>query len=397
MTTGPVRTFELAEYTSTEYDIQELSYDSAITLWQNYPAQMVLEFPSPKTNNRWRLTPQGWVGQIPVSRDLVLRLNPKTKIQNIFRMLEYAYRLRQFFLPKGVIDASAIEDIFKSLAVVLSRRVITRARKGFYRAYVEKHGNLAYLRGRLDLSRISCAPWKVELPCHYWLHTFDIEDNRILAWTLFLIGRSSLMAQSQDTIVGSAFRTLQGSVDVHQYGPESCVNRRYNRLNDDYHSMHALCRFFLSHTGPTHQSGENAMLPFLIDMGKLYESFVAEWLRTRLPSELIVKSQERVILGGGSPTFIVDITLYKAVNGQPLQVLDTKYKVPDRPAPEDIYQVVTYAKLMNCRQAVLVYPAQLDRMLDIEIGDVRVRTLTFAVDGDLEDAGQAFLSQLLLV
>jgi 5-methylcytosine-specific restriction enzyme subunit McrC len=396
MTTHALRTIELAEYAITELDNKELSHESAIALWQNYSAQIVVEFPSPKTDNRWRLTPQGWVGQIPISRELVLRLNPKTKIQNIFRMLEYAYRLRQFLMPKGMIDAGDVEDVFERLAVILSRRVVARARRGFYRAYVPRRETLAYLRGRLDVVHVSRAPWKVELPCRYSVHTADIEDNRILAWTLFLIGRAGLAGKTQGSMISRAFRTLQGSVLLNQYGPESCMNRRYNRLNDDYESMHALCRFFLSHTGPTHQHGENAMLPFLIDMRKLYESFVAEWLRMQLPEKFNIKSQERVILGAGSPIFVVDLVLRDAFTDQPLRVLDTKYKVPERAGQEDIYQIVTYAKLMKCREAILIYPARLGQSLDINVGDVHVRSLTFALDGDLDEAGHAFLSNLLL-
>jgi len=390
----PPRTIQLGEYASTELDAEALPEESAIALWRNYAAQVIVDFPSPKTGNRWILTPQGWVGQIPISPDLVLRLNPKTKVQNIFRMLEYAYRLRQFLMPPGLIDAGDIEDVFERLAVVLSRRVVARARKGFYRAYVPRQENLAYLRGRLDVRNVSRSPWKVELPCRYSLHTADIEENRILAWTLFLVGRAGFAKKIQRSLISRAFRTLQGAVLLNQYGPESCANRRYNRLNDDYESMHALCRFFLSHTGPTHQRGENAMLPFLIDMSKLYESFVAEWLRERLPKRFNIKSQERIILGEGAPIFIVDLVLCDALTGQPLGVLDTKYKVPERAGQEDIYQIVTYAKLMNCREAILIYPTRLGQSLDINIGDVHVRSLTFALDGDLEQAGQEFLSKL---
>ena len=394
MTAGAVRTIDLVEYESTELDRTELSDELAGVLWPHYAAQINVDFPSPKTANRWVLRPQGWVGQIPISRELILRLNPKTEIRNIFRMFEYAYRLRQFLMPEGIIETGALEDVFESLAVVLSRRVIARARKGFYRAYVPLTADLTYLRGRLDVGRLCRAPWNVKLTCQYSDHTPDVEDNRIPAWTLFLIGRAGLGGEKRGNVVGRAFRTLQGSVTLTNYGPESCVDRRYNRLNEDYASIHALCRFFLSHTGPTHRGGAHGMLPFLIDMAQLYEAFVAEWLRIHLPSQFTIKRQERVIFGAGSPEFIIDLVLYDELGKQPLWVLDTKYKAPSHAAQEDIYQIVTYAKLMNCREAILIYPIGLAQPLDIEIGDVHVRSLRFAVDGDLERAGQDFLSLL---
>jgi 5-methylcytosine-specific restriction enzyme subunit McrC len=101
MKSRPPRTIELGEYASTELDAKALSEESAIALWRTYAAQILVDFPSPKTGNKWILTPQGWVGQIPIAPNLVLRLNPKTKIQNIFGMLEYAYRLRQFLMPRA--------------------------------------------------------------------------------------------------------------------------------------------------------------------------------------------------------------------------------------------------------------------------------------------------------
>jgi 5-methylcytosine-specific restriction enzyme subunit McrC len=131
-------------------------------------------------------------------------------------------------------------------------------------------------------------------------------------------------------------------------------------------------------------------------MAKLYESFVAEWLYINLPPPFTVRSQHRVICGAGSPAFVIDLVLYDERTNLPLFVLDTKYKAPGRAAKEDIYQVVTYAKLMNCREAILIYPIGLEWPLDIEIGDVRVRSVEFAIDADLENAGTTFLSMLAL-
>jgi 5-methylcytosine-specific restriction enzyme subunit McrC len=396
VTADALRTIELNEYAPRKLDLTELSENVAVTLWQKYAAQINVDFPSPKTDNRWVLTPQGWVGQIPLTRDLTLRLNPKTPVNNIFGMFEYAYRLRQFLMPEGMVETDALEDVFEHLAVVLSRRVIARARKGLYREYVAVSANLTCLRGRLDVGRLSRAPWKVELACDYSNHTSDIDDNRIVSWTLFLIGRAGLGGERHGNVVGRAFRALQGTVALTQYGPESCVDRHYNRLNEDYASIHALCRFFLSHTGPAHRDGEHAMLPFLIDMAKLYESFVAEWLRMHLPQQFTMGSQQHVICGVGSPPCVIDLVLYDELTKQPIQVLDTKYKAPGRAVKEDIYQIVTYAKLLNCREAVLVYPIELEWPLDIEIGDVRIRSLTFAIEGNLDTAGHAFLSMLAL-
>jgi hypothetical protein len=90
--------------------------------------------------------------------------------------------------------------------------------------------------------------------------------------------------------------------------------------------------------------------------------------------------------------FIIDLVICDLETGRTLCVLDTKYKCPDTPANDDISQVVTYAEIKGCADAILVYPRDLDANLDERLGDIRVRNLAFRIDGDLESAGQAFLA-----
>ncbi len=106
------------------------------------------------------------------------------------------------------------------------------------------------------------------------------------------------------------------------------------------------------------------------------------------------KAQERVTLGTAQELhFDIDLTLYDAETGAALCVLDTKYKAPDKPSHADIFQIMAYAEVKHCREAVLIYPTPVP--FDERLGEMRVRSLTFATEGDLEQAGQAFLGQLL--
>jgi hypothetical protein len=76
-----------------------------------------------------------------------------------------------------------------------------------------------------------------------------------------------------------------------------------------------------------------------------------------------------------------------------LAVVDTKYKVPDSPSTADVSQVVAYAEAKGCQEAVLVYPIPLKKPLrDTRIGKIRVRTLAFRLDGDLDTNGLSFRS-----
>lgn len=391
------RTIELTEYVAELLPLEAIPDTVGEVLWRNYGDQVAVDFPSPKTNGQWRLTAQGWVGYIPLTPELGLSLQPKVELGNIFRMLEYAYRLRSFRLLDSLIDCHSLEEFYERLANVLARRVLDRGRKGFYRTYLAETERLPYVRGRLNLRQAIQAPWDVKLQCHYEEHTSDIEENQILAWTLWRIARSGMCTERVLPTVRRAYRALQGLATLTPYTPQACVGRLYNRLNDDYQPLHALCRFFLEHSGPSHEIGDHTMLPFLVNMERLYELFVAEWLKAHPSHDFELKAQEKVDIDqAGTLHFDIDLVLYDSA-GTTRCVLDTKYKTPSSPAPSDVAQVMAYAEAKGCREAVLVYPVPLDKPLDKCIGNIHVRSLTFSLDGDLEGAGQVLVQNLLAI
>ena len=86
--------------------------------------------------------------------------------------------------------------------------------------------------------------------------------------------------------------------------------------------------------------------------------------------------------------------LYDAATHQAICVLDTKYKVPEQPTATDVSQVVTYAVIKGCQNAILIYPVAPSAPLDQQLREIRVRSLAFSVKEDLEQVGQAFVREL---
>lgn len=391
-----MRIIELTEYAPSRFHREEISDKIGEVLWRNYSNQIAVDFPSPKTGWEWQLTAQGWVGHIPLAPDFNIFLRSKVRLGNLFRMLEYAYRLKNFQFLKGMIESQSLEEFYEQLASVLCKRILDRGRKGFYRTYLSQTENLPYLCGRLDVQRLMRAPWDVNLLCHYHDHTANAEENQILAWTLSKILRSGMCTERVLPFVRRAFRTLQSFSSLIPCSPHDCIGRLYNRLNNDYEPMHALCRFFLEHSGPSHESGDHSMLPFLVDMARLYELFVAEWLIAHLPIKLKLKFQEKVDIDNqGVLHFAIDLVLYDTTTGEALCVLDTKYKTPETPSTDDIAKVAAYAEVKGCNKAFLAYPTMLEYRLDVKIGHVIIRAMQFSLDSDIEEAGQAFLRNLL--
>lgn len=389
-----VKIIELIEYKPSHIPRNDIPLSLVEVLRKKHKERVKIDLKDTQCGDMWQLTSQGWVGYIPLTPEFTIKLEPKVKIKNLFGMLEYDYNLQSFHFLNGLIDCDTLEEFYDRLAAILARRILDRCRQGLYRAYLPKTDRLAYIRGRLNVQQAIQKPWNVKLPCHYEEHTGDIEDNQILAWTLRCISRTGLCRESTRTLVRQCDRALQGFVTLKPFKPQDCVGRKYHRLNQDYQTLHALCRFFLAHTGPSHETGNNTMLPFLVDMAQLYELFVAEWLKENVPKCFSVKLQYPVIIDENRDPFRIDIILCDAATGETRYILDTKYKISDGVASDDLHQMRSYAAAIKCSQAVLIYPKHLKKVLDTKNNDIRVRSLTFSLDDDLQQAGESFLQNL---
>ncbi|HXF64306.1 MAG TPA: hypothetical protein VNK95_21940 [Caldilineaceae bacterium] len=398
----PRTVYTLVEQQPLALPAPALPEEAAAALWRRYRAQVEVEPPSFKTGGEWRLTSQGWAGFLPVTCQIGLLLQPKIALHDLFGMLEVAYDLRGFHVLDGVFAVTSLPALYERLALILARRVLARARQGFYRAYRQQNERITPLRGRIQLAEALRTPAEPALPCTYQEVTTDIDDNRILAWTLYTILRSGLCGPHSLPEVQRAFRLLAAQATLAPMPAAACRGRAYSRLNDDYRAMHALCAFILEHSGPGHQPGDQEMAPFLVDLARLFEQFVARWLATRLGDGYRVASQVRTRVGTAGEVnnaqaglhFAIDLVVTDA-QGRPRWVLDTKYKTPaSGPDGADVAQVLAYAQVQGAPEAVLVYPAPLAQPLDVWVNGVRVRTLAYRLDGDLETAGAAFIAAL---
>ena len=397
MTTLTTEPLVLTEFVERTFSREELSDDLGMQLWETYgssPQRISVEFPSPKTDNKWVLKNLGYVGLIPLGRDHTLSLQPKVPVTNVFRMLEYAYRLDIFRKGDDLVGARSMRELYESLARVLSRRVRDRGRKGLYRTYIGREERLSVVRGRLDMRDLQRLHADPRLLCRFEEHTPDNEDNQILLDALDRVLRSGLCSAEAQAEVREAHRVLRAAASPATFGERNLLGRSYTRLNHDYRGLHALARFFVAHTGPTHRSGAAGMAPFLIDMAELFERFVAAWLHEHLPPGLYTRAQET---GSYDPEgdigYRIDLVLYDAA-GVPLAVLDTKYKRDTMSSSNDVAQVVCYASRKGCRHAFLVYPSALEEPKAFSVGGISVSAAGFPLDRDFGAAGTSLLRRM---
>jgi 5-methylcytosine-specific restriction enzyme subunit McrC len=115
-------------------------------------------------------------------------------------------------------------------------------------------------------------------------------------------------------------------------------------------------------------------------------------LRAHLPERFSLQIQSHFTIADNNDLrFIIDLVLTDVQSGETICVLDTKYKRPQAPAQSDIEQAIAYAVAKGSREAILVYPVEIDRPLDADIGGIHVRSMTFSLEDDLEAAGNQFL------
>ena len=385
----------LVEYESRFLPQSDLTEEEAHKLYLQFGDKIAVEWPTPKTGNRWQLTSLGWVGFIPIGEGRGISLQPKVSLENLFRMLEHAYDLRSFKLLEGLYDCESIRDFYERLATILAKRLLDRARQGLYTTYKEEEDHLSFIRGRIDILGLARKPSKATVLCHYEDHTIDVEDNQIVAWTLYTILRSGICADRTIPILRKAERVLRHSVSLQPFSDFDCIGRDYNRLNMDYEILHKLCRFFLENTGPTQNLGDRSMVPFLVDMARLFELFVARWLNQSLAEQYLLKSQETFTIGEkGALKMVMDLVIYDRQSRLPLCVLDTKYKARNTVSNDDYNQAVAYADAAGCKNAILIYPKELDYPFDEKAGAIRVKTAVFDIGSDLDQAGKKLMERL---
>ncbi|HZD11628.1 MAG TPA: restriction endonuclease, partial [Candidatus Binatia bacterium] len=357
-------TITLQEYKTIQLPASTLTQEAGTLLWRTYDKErgvLSVAFPSPRNDQQWELTPRGWVGLIRATPQLELSLEPRMPVDDLFGMLEVALGLRSFHFLPGIVFSDSLAALYERLAVALAQRVLRRARKGLYGGYEVRRERLLFVRGRMALGVVRRPAAQPSVTCDYEEFTVDVPHNQILAWTLSCIAQARFCSEPAQAMVRRALRTVTSHVSLTPVTAGDCVARDYGRLDADYAEMHALCRFFLEHHSPTHRSGEKPMIPFLVNMPRLYEQFAAQCLREQLPPPWSLASQEMVSIAGNGRDvesgvrFTIDLVLYDGAD-VPRVVLDTKYRPVQRADAEDVAQVVAYAQSKGCRQAVLIYP-----------------------------------------
>jgi 5-methylcytosine-specific restriction enzyme subunit McrC len=266
------------------------------------------------------------------------------------------------------------------LADGLLRQVDALTRAGPACGYIATEGAWPYLRGRLDWARQSREPAESSrlLHCQADEWTVDIPANQIIRATLDLLAEHAATLSPAVRQQLTTLRAAWGGVSPRW--PSEAERRLLvgQPQAARYASIHAACERLQA---CLHGAG----VGFLLDMGRLFERFIARQL---LATGLAVQCQSTFALTGSlaqpGPRFTPDLVVYGATG--PTLVADTKWKHlhHGQPEPADLYQIIAYATMLGVGHAVLIYPGRANRTVavwEVPPHSLRVSVLTVRLDG----------------
>ena len=332
---------------------------------------------------RNRLRFRGWCGVISFG-DLTLEILPKIhgtenspgnarKLLVIMLSAVHKLDLRSTGEAPLSLQKMVLLDLFiLSFAEKLQQLV----QRGIPRAYIPREENLNVVRGKIMVSRQirENVCHKNRIWCGYDEFLEDTVMNRIIKITLKHLSRfaRSLLVQQKLEQLRAVY------ADITDAWPCDGDWERlsFDRTNEEWQEILSQCRWFLSGMSPDIYSGSQQAISLLFEMNMLFEEYIAVELKKALRDThdvLAQKPQKKLLQkADGTRLFTMKPDLYvrSKATGQPVAILDTKWKLLDAEERQmgvsqaDLYQMYTYAGSYDVPQVLLLYPRQagLDRI-----------------------------------
>ena len=325
--------------------------------WLLGPASSVFSLVPIAGSDAWWLGCGPTVGVVALPSGRLVRCNPKAPVRNVFFMLATAYGFRDPFLDQPI-EFERIDELFDFLVEHLANLVDQRLEAGLYRSYVEREENLAAVRGRIMIAHDvrQNAILRHRTYCLYSEFTWDIPENRIIRQTVFAMSRLVRRPDLQRRL--AALDRMLGEIDPAPLPPAVFSTFHYHRMNDDYRTIHRLCELLLQGASVSERFGDYGFRAFLLDMNRLYESFLTVALREALPHPWSTVDQHWSHLDDARSIAIrPDLVLMH--EGKRTLIGDAKYKLraTNDAIHHDLYQVLAYCTAEGIDRGMLIYPA----------------------------------------
>ncbi len=257
-------------------------------------------------------------------------------------------------------------DLLEIIISIFARRLQNEVRKGLSHSYQQHSGDLAVLRGKLNVTRqfTEFAANPQFLACYYDEFSANNSLNQLLLCTLLFLRHRSNHIDTQRLLseIEAHFE------DVETLPPQIALFQKIslNRTNKNWDVLVRFARVLLSSHYQTTHSGTRDGIALLFDMNRLFESYiacVAQRTLTKKGYKVYVQRPQRYLAKdtNGKHAFMTKPDLY-IEHGDKKMVLDTKWKFVDQTntnfgvTQADAYQMHGYAHIYKAQSTVLIYP-----------------------------------------
>ena len=274
------------------------------------------------------------------------------RIQNIYYMLAYAFQTLDNQGMKSV-ETESFENTAELFAEILIRGLKIQIKCGLGQEYVLKTEALSSVRGKINVSESvkTNSIVKKQLICTYDEFSVNSRLNQIIKSTIMLLLKKVSAERRRELRKLLCYMNEVDVIDLHSVQ----WNIRFNRNNQSYRMMIAVCYLTVKGLLQTQSDGSIKLMDFLDEqrMSRLYEKFILEYYRREFPQLSVSSSQIRWQLDDDYdemlPVMQSDIMLrYK----EKVLIIDAKYYSRATQVQYDkhtfhsnnLYQIFTYVK-----------------------------------------------------
>jgi 5-methylcytosine-specific restriction enzyme subunit McrC len=337
----------------------------------------------------------------------------QTATRNLLALLTYTHDLQLRARDLAELKERP-SDWFELLTRLFASELHTQLRSGLEHSYIHHEDNLPVIRGRWLISR--------QLAMHPHIrHRFDVSYdefspetplNQIFRFVTQKLLLVTLDAQNRRYL--QVIRDWLDEIPTIDEPIQSLISKvNFSRLNDRFRPAFNLAKLFLESQTFQLSTGDKEVFAFVLDMNRLFEEFIGNFIIRHWKSiepklfqevKITLKSQgKRIFLAEnlipvGKPIFqlIPDIQ-FAASSGRILLIGDTKYKQLNPKSPHwgvsesDLYQMLAYSIRLDCPKLLLLYPqtniGTIRSLLGIQNQNQTVRIATLNLHIPIENPG----------
>ena len=326
------------------------------------------------TKNGLRITAGRYIGSAEFS-NFILTVNPKfTKLQNIGKLIDYAYDIKDEDVLDYQIKFNEKENQPMELIIqIFTNQCKKLLQKGLSKSYQIHEETVPFLKGKLLLQQQikNQAKFNLKFSCEFDEFTENITENQIILYTLDKCYHLTSNNHRKSTIQ-KIIHQMDAEVELRLIGMEDFKKVQYTRLNSHYKKPHDLAKLILKHLGLLDFKKQSAsfVVPYFIPMYKVFEEFLIQLFYNEYA--LTIDDQVDSVgwkINKVDKSIIPDIITYSTKypkKGTEVSIIDAKYMVGSKFGKnKEDYQIAFYLNDYKKNVGYAILPKSDDPKEDI--------------------------------